>query len=690
MFTSGSPNAGQLQIGIALVLQDRFSNQAREASAEIRRLHQEAKNVTNANLGAVQSMAGMGFAVGSGLSMALMGAVKKGSEFLDTMTFVDAIVKKTDVSIADLSEGARKLSQKTMFYPTDIAQGMKYMAQAGQDSREILANIAGAANLAGATGVGIGEKGGAADVLTSVMKVFRIASSEINSNRVADVLTKVTTRTKLSIGELAEGVTYAGSTVTNLGGTLEQTAAFMGVMADAGMRGSMAGTAMANAYRYLARSIGDKKYKGHKVLESLGMSRKDFTDAQGNLIDMGEAIRRIANRTKSMNSIDRFNALVSIFNVRGERAGTTMIKSLDKYVSLLDELQNKSQGGAESIMEKRMGNLAGGINYMVSSLDSLITVFAEKVTPVVFGFMHVVGQVFNIVSRILSIPYLGPAISAFVLLGTTLLTLRLGALALKATFKLLFNDSTVSFANMVSVMTVGWRKATMSAEQYAAVEAGIIASRKAGMAANGAQVFSASAGGSFIHNNPGQYAGGVMFKNGRYYQQTGRGATGVTRISAATAASSLGSRTAQELGIVGAEAAGLGLRGAGFWGAAKGVGKLGLGLLGGPTGIALTAIAFLLPALIGAFSDNTNSHKENTSAVLTSNEVEMTKLQRSQSLNDEEQKIMLARSMDNLAKTMSSGNGPAATVIINVDGKEVIRKEIDKNSKDQVLNVGAH
>ena len=86
IFTSGSPNQGQLQIGIALVLEDRFSNQARESSKEIRRLHQEAKNITNANLNAVNRMATAGMAIGSAAAYGIGEAVLQGAKFIDTMT----------------------------------------------------------------------------------------------------------------------------------------------------------------------------------------------------------------------------------------------------------------------------------------------------------------------------------------------------------------------------------------------------------------------------------------------------------------------------------------------------------------------------------------------------------------------------------------------------------------------------
>lgn len=687
MFTSGSPNAGQLQIGIALVLQDRFSNQAREASSEIRRLHQEAKNVTNANLNAVQSLAGTGAAVGAGVGMALYGAVKQGAAFIDTMTFVDAIAKKNGVTMEGLTKYARSLGSETMFDSRDIASAMKFMAQAGLDTKEIYTNIRGAANLAGATGTSIGEKGGAADILTSVMKVFRMESSELNSNRVADILTKITTRSKTSLTDLAEGVTYAGTTVTNLGGSLEQTAAFLGILADAGMRGSMAGTAVSNAYRYLAKSIGDPKFKGHAALTSLGLGKQDFVDANGELLDMGESIKKIANASKGMNSVDRFNTLVSIFNVRGERAGTTMINNLDRYVQLLDELQNQSQGASSDIMAMRMGTIAGALDTMSSNLENLVSTFTEKVQPTLRPVFLMLGGIFDTASAILNIPYLGPLVSGFIVFATALITVRLGVMALTATLRLLFNDSTVSFANMAAVMTQGWRASTMSAQQYAAVQAGIIAAQRAGMTGNAAQNFAMSAGATMLHGNPGQYVGGVMYKNGRYYQQTATG--GTVRIGAAAAAGIIGSKTPQELGVIGASATSLGIRGLGLGKGLLNAGKFGISLLGSPWTIGLMAVSFLLPRLITALTDNSDTHRENTSAVNTSSQIEIEKLNRANTLTSEEQNIMLARSIDNLTKAMSTG-GPAATIVINVDGKETARKEVQRSNQEQVINVGAN
>lgn len=120
-FTSGSPSSGQLEIGIALVLQDRFSNQAREASSVIKGLHRDAKNAIQANLTAAQSYANT---IGSYADVALgamVEAINTGADYIDMMTSVGAISGATDAQLNGLSETAQTLGLRTMFMSRDIA-----------------------------------------------------------------------------------------------------------------------------------------------------------------------------------------------------------------------------------------------------------------------------------------------------------------------------------------------------------------------------------------------------------------------------------------------------------------------------------------------------------------------------------------------------------------------------------------
>lgn len=697
MFSTGSPNQGQLQIGIALVLQDRFSNQAREASSHIRRLHNEAKILTNANLNVVKNLSSMGFAAGTAATYGLASVINQGAEFIDTMTFVDAIATKNAISMDQLSKKARSLGKDTMFTSQDIASAMQYMAMAGMDTQEIFNNIEAAAHLAGGTMTALGGKGGAADIMTNIMKMFRIESTQMNSTRVADVLTKGVTSANTNLYDLAEAIKYAGTTVTNLGGSLEQTIAFVGVLGNAGIQASMAGTAISNTYRYLTKSIEDERFKGNKALRAIGLGKEDLIDANGRLIDIGLAMQKIAKATSGMSDTERFNTLVSILGVRGERGGSTMVKAFEDYGELLRKVQSESGGTAAQVMETRMETIAGGINKVTSTLENLKTTFTQSVAPVVTPFLNAVSYVFDLISKVFGAPVLGPILSSLVTFGTLLFTLKMGLLALRASWKLTFNDSTISFANMIAVMKQGWNSASISAAQYAAIETGIINQRKAGIVTNGAEIFAANAGMQYIMNNPGSRAGGIFYKNGRYYQETGRGATGVTRISQASAAQQLSNMTPQQLGLITQGPVSTRLGAGMFSGGIKGFGRglvkvlsAGVGLLGGPIGIGLMGITFFLPMIIDAIRRNRESTDDNTDTLNKVNSnIEKPNFNQKSSftLTDEEQRIMIATALNNLSNTLS--NKPVAKISVNIDGKEVISRIISDNDSEEVINLGA-
>ena len=172
-YTTASPRNGLLEVGISMVLRDNFSKPAYAMTNEIRRLNQQAKMANTANLEAAYSI-GDSLAAGAGNFLKdIWGTVKRGAEYIDTMTTVGAISQATAGDLEMLSDRAQSLGLDTMFSSMDIASGMKYLAMAGNGVREINDMIEGATYVAGATGMALGGKGGAADMITNVAKAFR-------------------------------------------------------------------------------------------------------------------------------------------------------------------------------------------------------------------------------------------------------------------------------------------------------------------------------------------------------------------------------------------------------------------------------------------------------------------------------------------------------------------------------------
>lgn len=715
MFTSGSPNPGQLQIGIALVLDDRFSNQARESSKEIRRLHQEAKNITNANLNAVSRVASIGAAAGGFALAGIANAVTQGASFIDTMTFVKAIARDTGTSFDLLGSRAKTLGRDTMFTSQDIASAMQYMAMAGQGTTEIYNNITAAADLANATMSELGGKGGAADIMTNIMKMFMIDSSEQNSTRVADVLTRAVTRSNTNLYDLGEAIKYAGTTTTNLGATLEQTSAAIGVLGDAGIQGSMAGTALANAYRYLSKSIGDPNFKGGKALAKLGLGRQDFVDAEGNLIDLGLAMQKIANASTGLGSLDQYNLLVNILGVRGERAGSTMVRAFQNYTKLLDELNNNSMGAAAAVREERMASLAGALERVTSTWENLQTSFTESLAPTLTPYANALGKILENVQAIFDSP-VGPFFSALISGVALFGTIAAGTAALKAGWRLLFNDSTVTLKNMFAVMNQGWKANIITASEYMALQQAIIAQGKAGLVSNaaGKSAMMSTMWATMAMQNPGKYFGGYMAKQDkagrwRYYQQQAEG--GVKRVSSQAVSAATGKMSTKAILGFGAgsgaaiAAARMGTQGAAKAGAtaAAGVlGRLGIGgllrgalsFLGGPWGVALMTAATFLPIIIDGLKGNTDALNENTATLnkpspedIRQRNIDAADVTASErAILVEDAVVKALQAIQELGPALQ--NLQPGTIVVNVDGETMVQRALTNYQTEQVIDVG--
>lgn len=682
-FTSGSPGSS-LEIGIALVLQDRFSNQAREASNTIRKLHNDAKMAVDANLNAGIGVANTMTSIADNAFSVLSASVVAGAEFIDTMTTVGAITQATESQMRELSDIAQTLGLESMFNSQEIASGMKYLAMAGNDFNEVTQMIRGAVMVAGASGMEIGGKGGAADIITNVMRTFR-QEGERASVVVGDQMTKAALSANISMTDLAESIKYAGADMVTLNQTLPQTMAMIGTLGNAGIQASMAGTAISNMARYLNKSIADPNFKGGKALASIGLSPEDFLDTTGSIIDLGDALEKIKIATQDMNASQRNLIMNQIFGVRGMRAAVAMMNDLEGYRELLNKIQNESSGTASEMMDKRMSSLAGRLDAMVNSFENLATTFATSVTPVLGPIFDAVGYVMGILRNILATPVLGTFIAGFTTLGVLAGVVFPRIIKFWASIKLLRNDSQISMANFFAILRGGWRGAAMDATRYMAIEKALIKQRRGGIAADGvlASAQAALSGGAVV-------AGVSKTRNGRYTDETTgkfiKKTEAQRRLSSATSADIERALTGRPKPNISSTA---GRIGKGILSMGKGL----LGFLGGPWGFAIITIASLIPSLIGAIRGNKEETTRNTEA--TSN---LTK--RYDSLKTEAEAARLTKQNNQpttqdlidairfWATMLDKNNGKPINITLNVDGKKAIQETIDNNQEDVNLNTG--
>jgi TP901 family phage tail tape measure protein len=700
--TSGSLSGTQLQIGIALVLKDRFSNEARTASKEIRNLHREAKMAVMANLQTAETLLTTGRDVFEGMAKGLWNVIEEGNIFIDTMTTVGAITQATEEQIAKLSDTAQSLGMETMFGSVDIASGMKYLAMAGNTADEINNMIRGASFVAGATGIELAGKGGAADLITNIMRMFRIEASEASAV-VGDQLTKATLSANMSMTDLAEAIKYAGADMVTLGQHLPQVAALIGVLGDAGIQGSMAGTAIGNMARYLNKSISEENYKGFRTLATLGLSKSDFLNAKGELIDFSLIIGKIRDAMvmRGMSPVDMNSTLLSIFGVRGNRAAVALMNNLDRYNDLLDKIHD-SHGFAEEVMGKRMASLAGATDALLNSFENLRTTFAQQLTPVLVPLFNIIGDLVTGIRDIVATPFgkfiagATVAVTTLGLFGTALGVIRAKMLQLKT-------DSLVTGSNMFALMIHGWKQSTISAQQY--VNMAKVAQTQAKMGNAEAlkeRIKQGATIGGIAWN--GTNFRSIGWDSNRYLgedkvddilKQYGQNKYLWARDVEQIALSGGYNRSARNRSLLmkygSASAARSALKGTGIL---RSVSKFALGglrgslsMFGGPIGIGIMGISMLLPSLIDWIKKSKESTDKNTYSVVTlagQYKTEQERIANRKSLRISEELATATNALKSLANSLS--NGITVNLIDSETGKVISTKKL-KDALSQLEKV---
>ena len=356
------------------------ANLARQR-AELQRLnqHQERLNRTTERYrrgqeisGKVRNGGAAAFAGGSAALIAGGALLTSGVEFDAQMSETQALldVSKTDPKLAAIRNQARVIGGSTAFSPTDVARTQSTLARSGYDADAVLASTESTVNLSLASKVDIAE---AADIVTNMQTAFKIPMSEIQ--RVADVMTKGFTKSNTSLLELGEAMKYAAPIARAAGASIEETTAMLGIMADNGIKGSMAGTGGSAIFSRLQAPVG----QAPAALNELGVRTRD---SKGNMLPVFGILKSIDASFKK-NRLGTAQKAEYVKTIFGEEATKSVISLLDaagdgklnaKYAQLMD-----SKGAAERVAKIQVDNLAGDLKNLSSAWEDVrIEVFDQQ------------------------------------------------------------------------------------------------------------------------------------------------------------------------------------------------------------------------------------------------------------------------------------------------------------------------
>lgn len=417
------------------------------------------------SIGAAAETTGRALTLGvtAPLMTAAGAAIQTGMQFDASMSNVYGLMSSLNLSQAQmdaLRDTAREMGSTTKFSASEAADAMGYMALAGWDDAQVIAGIPGVLNLAAAANMDLAK---ASDIVTDTMTPFGMAAER--AGEAADVFAYAQANSNTTVEALGEAMKYAAPTADAFGMTLQDTAAAMGVLANAGIKGSQGGTTL-NAM------LRDMKNNAKNGAIAIGKTKVALTNADGSYRSYAAIIRDIDKATSSMTASQRDAALGAIF---GDESLKGILATLKQGPDALDAMTEGMYacGGAAEDMAATMGdNLKGDLAILESGAQDMAIALSDWLMPaargVVQGITDMIGR-FNALDD-----------------GTKNTIFRIGAMAAAAGPLLLNGGKVLTLLSGVNPLVVGLGAAAALAYTHSDALQGMVAKLGDGVTAFGA------------------------------------------------------------------------------------------------------------------------------------------------------------------------------------------------------------
>ncbi len=280
-------------------------------------------------------------------------STKTFSDFDDAMRQVQAVTSATGPQFQALTDLAREMGETTSFKASEAAEAMNYLGMAGFDANEIVSALPSTLALARA---GVLDLGSAADIMSNVMTIFSLRTED--AAHVADVLAKVAHTTNTNVSQLGEAMSYAGPVAATFGMSMEQTAAAMGMLGNAGIQASMAGTTL----RGILQELVAPTKASMDVFSKYGLA---LSDLDPKLHSLDQIFRTL--KESGMSDAD-------MFQIFGQRAGPGLLALLNQGIDKLGDYSislDNLGGYAQQAAETMDAGFGGSMRRMNSAFESL-------------------------------------------------------------------------------------------------------------------------------------------------------------------------------------------------------------------------------------------------------------------------------------------------------------------------------
>lgn len=353
---------------------DNLKRANRELEKRIKLQSKSVSITRGGNIGIGSGALGMLSTVGIGYG--LVSLIKEASAFENTMTTVRNILGTTDkeattfdARFASVSKNMRELGVNTKFTANEIASATKFLAMAGMNLDQIDKSMKTVTSLAAIGDAALGET---ADIITNISTGYGVAANDIG--KVGDIIASTTSRSNVSILEMGESMKYAAGWMRLAGVDFREGAAAIGVLGNAGIKGTLAGTAM----RAMLIRLISPTNQAQKVIDRLGVTFTKMTTEGGKTREIVKPLKDVFGELKAAGATAA--DLNKIFGKIGGGAATNIISNIESLTKLTTA--GEGAGGlADFLAEEKMKTVVGLSQQLNSKFQDLGLTLFEKIEP---------------------------------------------------------------------------------------------------------------------------------------------------------------------------------------------------------------------------------------------------------------------------------------------------------------------
>lgn len=405
--------------------QGRAAQRIRELREQTNGLEQQIGKLRNAWAGLAAIVGGVA---------TLKTVTRQFVEFDDAMRRVGAVSQESAENMAKLTKQAQELGATTRFTASDAARAMQQLAAAGLKQEEIQNSIGAAMNIAAAGQMDVAT---AADQLTNIMGQFGIEAKD--SAIIADALTAGFTGAATSMDQLANAMTYCGPVANSLGYTMQDTTGILMALADAGIKGEKAGTALRGGFSRLLNPIGEAK----EVIEKYGLEVQNADGTMKSFADIIDAVGRAGMSSKEQ---------IQLFGLEAGPAMMTLLQKGGDAIRKYQDQVNNSGGMAEKVAGDMEEGLGGAMRRLEAATSAIAVNFGKVWAPALGAVADMMAKVAGWVADLsdgakMAVSAIGAVATGFVVWRKALVPLYSGLVSIPKAILALRNAEQLAEAN---------------------------------------------------------------------------------------------------------------------------------------------------------------------------------------------------------------------------------------------------